>query len=128
MTDWTKQEQLVVGVYLAPKRGAKARGGAPLIDTFVLDPKVKARKRWDDVKAAVKAEVEARGYELRTVSIIAEQKSDIHVSAYVHDRGQGMNALLQRSKPVRRDGPHGGPLGRHVKKKTAQTIARNRGR
>lgn len=124
MNDWRKHDPLVVGLYLTANR--RARGGAKLVESFPLNNNVKARARWDDVIEAVRTEAKARGYEVRTVSQVAAP-GDIHVAAYVGDKGQGFNALRARKKPVTRTGPHGGPLGRHVKKKTAKTIQRNRG-
>jgi len=123
VTNWYERDPLTVGVYLTAARGS--RGGAKLVDTFALDGRVKARHRWDDVKDAVKREVEQRGYKLRTVSAVHDA-TDIHVAAYVNDRGQGLKAIMSRAKPVRRDGPQGGPLGRNVGKRTAKTINRNR--
>ena len=118
-------ETVVVGIYLESKH--RGEGKAKLMETLSVKLEGDVATYLHVVKEKVRQWAQARNVKVRSVNVVHQPK-DIHVVAYIHDRGQGAGVLLkkERKHPVERGGAHGGPLGRETRAATRRTVAANK--
>jgi len=116
--------EIKLRLLVAPQtRGA---GTCEPLDVLHVDIDGDIPSRIDEIKKLAREECAKRKLTLRTVSVDANSTRDVLV--YVRHDDNANAALLQRKPAVTRSGPHGGPLGREVKRISQRAVRRrNRG-
>lgn len=106
--------KLKIGIFMEGKPTERKKGKTHLMEVIespnytLKDLTLKNR----EVKKQIEKNVTDRGYQIRSISVVADSDADYDISVVVQAPIFG----ISKKKPVKRTGPQGGGIGRGIKK------------